>query len=485
MLKDHIASLLKENHDYKPTPGQDKLFDKLSEFINNTNDNQILLIKGYAGTGKTTVVSSLVKTLKKIELKSILLAPTGRAAKVLGSYSKENAYTIHKKIYRQKSSKDGLGEFVLDKNLHTNTFFIVDEASMISNQTYELSIFGSGRLLDDLIEYVYNGKKCKLILLGDTAQLPPVKFDISPALNKQVLQGFGKNVIEVYLTDVIRQSQNSGILFNATNLRNLIRLPVGKTGQMTDDFSKEKILIRLSGFKDISRLTGEDLIEEISNAYAQYGIEKTMIVCRSNKMANKYNQGIRNQILWREEEISVGDYLMVVKNNYYWIKNDDINFIANGDIVEITRIHKYQERYGFRFADVSLRFVDYQDIEIDAKIMLNTLYIETASLTGEDNKKLFYSVLEDNNDVSIKKKRYEMVKDNPFFNALQVKFAYAVTCHKAQGGQWKVVFVDQGFLTDDMLNLEYLRWLYTALTRSTEKLYLVNFGKQFFKENEF
>ena len=347
---------------------------------------------------------------------------------------------------------------------------------MISNQTYELSIFGSGRLLDDLIEYVYNGKKCKLILLGDTAQLPPVKFDISPALNKQVLQGFGKNVIEVYLTDVIRQSQNSGILFNATNLRNLISI---------NDFSKEKILIKLSGFKDISRLTGEDLIEEISNAYAQYGIEKTMIVCRSNKMANKYNQGIRNQILWREEEISVGDYLMVVKNNYYWIKNDDINFIANGDIVEITRIHKYQERYGFRFADVSLRFVDYQDIEIDAKIMLNTLYIETASLTGEDNKKLFYSVLEDNNDVSIKKKRYEMVKDNPFFNALQVKFAYAVTCHKAQGGQWKVVFVDQGFLTDDMLNLEYLRWLYTALTRSTEKLYLVNFGKQFFKENEF
>lgn len=476
MLKDHISSLLKENLEYKPTPGQDKLFDKLSEFITNANVNEVLLIKGYAGTGKTTVVSSLVKTLKKVGLKSILLAPTGRAAKVLSSYSKKNAYTIHKKIYRQKSSKDGFGEFALDKNLHTDTFFIIDEASMISNQTYELSIFGSGRLLDDLIEYVYNGKKCKLILLGDTAQLPPVKFDISPALNKQVLQGFGKNVIEVYLTDVIRQAQNSGILFNATTLRNLISI---------NDFSKENILIKLSGFKDISRLTGEDLIEEISNAYAQDGIEKTMIVCRSNKMANKYNQGIRNQILWREEEISVGDYLMVVKNNYYWIKNDDINFIANGDIVEITRIHKYQERYGFRFADVSLRFVDYQDIEIDAKIMLNTLYIETASLTGEDNKKLFYSVLEDFSDISSKKKLYEMVKNDPFFNALQVKFAYAVTCHKAQGGQWKVVFVDQGFLTDDMLNLEYLRWLYTALTRSTEKLYLVNFGKQFFEENEF
>jgi len=478
MLKKHIISILKDRLGYQPTSNQEELIDKLSDFVINTKEREIFLVKGYAGTGKTTIVSSLVKTLQKLKQKSILLAPTGRAAKILTFYSNKKAYTIHRKIYRQKSSKDVFGEFVLDKNFHTNTIFIVDEASMIADYSNELSIFGSGRLLDDLLNYVYNDKKCKLILLGDTAQLPPVGLDISPALNKAVLESFGFSVVEMFLTDVIRQSQDSGVLYNATSIRNLIN-------NKNIFFPKFK----LKGFTDIKRIDGSDLIENISDAYDKYGIEGTMVVGRSNKRVVKYNQGIRNQILWREEEISIGEYLMVVRNNYYWLQEDEsqnigIDFIANGDIVEIVKIHQYQERYGFRFADVTIRFADYENIEIPVKILLDTLTIETAALTNEENKKFYYSVIKDYEEYRSKRKKYEMVRNNPFFNALQVKYAYAVTCHKAQGGQWEAVFIDQGYVNDDMLNVEYLRWLYTAFTRAIKKLYLVNFRNMFFAEEE-
>ncbi|MCK5823434.1 MAG: AAA family ATPase [Bacteroidales bacterium] len=476
MIKNNILNLFKKNFKYKPTNDQEKLIENLTDLILNfripDKDKKIFLLKGYAGTGKTTIISSFVNVLNYLHIKTVLLAPTGRAAKVLSFYSGKNAYTIHKNIYRQKSSKDGFGKFVLNKNLHSNTFFIVDESSMISNSSNEATMFGSGRLLDDLIEYVYNDKKCMLIIVGDTAQLPPVGVDTSPALKPEILEGYNLTVNELELTEVIRQSYNSGILFNATKVREQIN-------NMSIEFYYPKI--KLDGFKDVYRLSGEDLIEEISSAYDKYGIEQTIVVSRSNKRANKYNQGIRNSILYREEEISVGDYLMIVKNNYHWLdENDKIDFIANGDIVEITRIKNYQEKYGFRFADVSIRFIDY-NIEIDTKIILSTLTIETASLNYEQNKQLYYSILADYSDVRSKKEQYNLVKKDPFFNALQVKFSYAITCHKSQGGQWKAVFVDQGFINNDMLNVEYLKWLYTAITRSTEKLYLVNFKNDFFE----
>ena len=478
MIKNNILSLFKKNFKYSPTKNQEKLIEELANLIisfkSQDKDKKIFLLKGYAGTGKTTIISSFVKILNSLRIKTILLAPTGRAAKVLSFYAGKNAFTIHKKIYKQKSSKDGFGKFVLNKNLHSYTFFIVDESSMISNSSNEATMFGSGRLLDDLIEYVYNDKNCMLIVVGDTAQLPPVGIDTSPALQPDVLEGYNLTVNEIELTEVIRQSFNSGILYNATKVREQIN-------EMPIDFYYPKI--KLHGFNDIYKISGEDLIEEISSSYDKYGIEQTIVVSRSNKRANKYNQGIRNTILYREEEISIGDYLMVVKNNYHWLDdNDKIDFIANGDIVEIIRIKNYQEKYGFRFADVSIRFIDY-DIEIDTKIMLSTLSIETASLNNDQNKQLYYSVLEDYSDIKSKKQQYELVKKDPFFNALQVKFSYAITCHKSQGGQWKAVFVDQGYLNNDMLNVEYLRWLYTAITRSTEKLYLVNFKKDFFEED--
>lgn len=472
MLADHIKNIILEKLKVKPTSDQDNLISGLSSFIMDNNPQKVFLIKGYAGTGKTTVVSALVNALKKLKVKSVLLAPTGRAAKVLSSYSKKSAYTIHKKIYRQKSSKDGFGVFDLDKNLHSNTFFIVDEASMISNYSNDISVFGSGRLLDDLIKYVYNDKDCKLILIGDTAQLPPVGIDVSPALDEKELESFGLEVESHVLTEVVRQSSESGILLNATAIRN--QLISEKC-----DFPK----LEIDAVFDVEKVIGSDLIETISDAYDKQGFEETIIVTRSNKRANQYNNGIRSQILWREEEISVGDFLMVVKNNYFWIDgNEKLDFIANGDIAKILKIKKYHEQYGFRFADVTLNLIDY-DIDIDCKIILDTLNINTAALSSDDNKKLFYNVLEDYKSEKTKKKQFEGVKNDEFFNALQVKFSYAITCHKAQGGQWKNVFIDHGYLTEDMMDKEYLRWLYTAFTRPTEKLYLVNFNKQFF-ENE-
>lgn len=473
MLKNHIISELIKNLGHIPTEGQKLVMDMLSEVVLDPGKREIILLKGFAGTGKTTLIRSFVKVLGELHMKSVLLAPTGRAAKVLSYIALKDAYTIHKKIYRQKSSKDGFGKFVLEKNLHSNTFFIIDEASMISNHAFDNSIFGSGKVLDDLIEYVYNDKRCKLLLIGDTAQLPPVGLEISPALDPLVLEGYGMKVREGFLDEVVRQSENSGILYNATEIRKLL---VKKSFEIPS--------VKHENFTDITRLYGEELVDELTSSYDREGIENSIVVVRSNKMANRYNQGIRNKILWREEEVSTGDFLMVVKNNYFWLQeNESVGFIANGDIIEILKINGYQERYGFRFADMVLKLKDYADIEFEAKVLLDTIHVEAASMSNEENKKLFYSVLEDYSEESSKKKQFDGVRNNEYFNALQVKFGYAVTCHKAQGGQWKNIFVDQGFISEDMVNIEYLRWLYTAITRATSKLYLVNFSDKFFEAN--
>jgi len=472
MLKSHIADLLRENFDYTFTESQEGLIGRLGGFISDPDQKQLFLIKGYAGTGKTSLVRSLVKTLDQVNLNYVLMAPTGRAAKVLSAYAERPAFTIHKKIYIQKSSQDGIGVFTLDRNLHTKTFFIIDEASMITNQSPDKSLFGSGRVLEDLINYVNNDKNCKLILIGDAAQLPPVGLDVSPALDVKVLESFGYSVQEAFLSEVIRQSADSGILHNATYLRNLL-------GNKQIDLPK----FSLQNYPDILRLSGGDFMEELDNAYQRFGKDETIIVTRSNKRANKFNQGIRNQILWREEEISEGDYIMVVKNNYFWLEDDQpTNFIANGDIAEILQIEAYQENYGFRFADVVLRFPDYNNLELSCKIILDSLMIETASLGQDKNKELYLGILEDYPDIKAKRKQYLKVRENPFYNALQVKFAYAVTCHKAQGGQWDVVFLDQGYISDEMINIEYIRWLYTAFTRAIKRLYLVNFSSRYFEE---
>lgn len=471
MLKNHLADLLRENLGYEATRSQVKLMELMAGFIAPGNDMEVLLVNGYAGTGKTTLVRSLVRTLDKFRQKYVLLAPTGRAAKVLSSYTGKPAHTVHKRIYRQKSTRDGMGVFVLDRNLSGDTLFVVDEASMIANQEQEMKVFGSGRLLDDLVEYVYSREGCKLILLGDTAQLPPVGLDISPALDPRVLASYDLNVHEGFLDEVVRQSMTSGILMNATRLRKDAEKGSFGWPRFTE-----------AGFEDIRRIRGDELIEEISDAYDRVGMGNTIVVTRSNKRANQYNEGIRNRILWREADIHTGDLLMVVRNNYYWTQDDPaMDFIANGDITEIVDIGERQERYGFRFADVSLRFPDYGDREMDVKIMLDTLSLETASLGFEENRQLYFNIMEDFPEVKSKRKKYELAREHPFYNALQVKFAYAVTCHKAQGGQWDTVFVDQGYINEEMINREYYRWLYTAVTRATKNLYLINFSDRYFE----
>ena len=399
-------------------------------------------------------------------------APTGRAAKVLSGYTGNPAYTIHKKIYRQRSSSDGMGRFELDKNLHKNSWFIVDEASMISNETAESSVFGSGRLLDDLLEYVYSGDNCRLVLVGDTAQLPPVGLSISPALDRASLEEYGFSVKMIELTEVVRQAEGSGILMNATRLRR----------RVSDEDKPGFFPVELAGFSDIERISGAELIESVSTSYDKFGLFDTIVVTRSNKRANLFNKGIRGSILYKENEIERGDLLMVVKNNYFWGKeHPGFEFIANGDIAEVVSIGKYENLYGFRFVNVDLRFIDYENIEINCKIFLDTLSIESASFSYEQNRQLFDAVSEDYAEIRNKRERWKKVRENPYFNALQVKYAYALTCHKAQGGQWKSVFIDHGYLTDDMLDTEFYRWLYTAFTRPTQKLFLVNFDKGFFE----
>jgi len=460
-----------------PTDDQSEALRKLAAYIVANNNDVIFLMTGYAGTGKTSVISSVVKTLDLLRMRSVLLAPTGRAAKVLSSYAGRQAFTIHKKIYRQKSSKDGMGSFVLDKNLMKDAWFIVDEASMVSNNPNEISIFGSGRLLDDLIEYVYSGTDCRLIIVGDTAQLPPVGSTLSPALDTEALREYGFGIVTSELKQVVRQSRESGILMNATMVRN-------RVGE--NDLSRPSLNIK--DYEDIYRISGEDLIEELSVAYGRCGIEGTIVVVNSNKQANRYNQGIRNRIFFREEEVSPGDLVMVVKNNYSLIPEEEEDtdngqgpgFIANGDIAEIRRIRKYEERYGFRFAEMVLRFPDY-GLELESKVLLDVIHLDSPSLPADRSRELFNSILAEYINIRTRRKQYDAVRKDPYFNALQIKFSYAVTCHKAQGGQWERVFIDQGMFNRQEVTIDYLRWLYTALTRATEKLCLVNFSEEFFK----
>ncbi len=469
MIQPHIENILNDNLGHKPTNDQLGAIKEISAFVAGNSNDSIFLLTGYAGTGKTSLISAIVRTLDSFKLESVLLAPTGRAAKVLASYTGRSSFTVHKHIYRQKSIKDGIGKFDLDRNMHRDAFFIVDEASMISGELSELSLFGSGRLLDDLIEYVYRGRNCKLMLVGDTAQLPPVGSTLSPALSVSDLSLFGFNIETAELQEVVRQNRESGILMNATHIRSKI---------MLEDMEVPEF--RLDGFDDIFRITGESLLEEIEEAYSYAGTDGTVIIVNSNRMANKYNQGIRNRILYREEEISAGDMIMIVKNNYFWVSDEEnLDFIANGDIAGIKKVLRKEERYGLRFADMVLDFIDY-GVELEVKVLLDTLASETASLPGEQSRMLYQSVYEDYPELSTKKKRYEAVKNDPYFNAMQIKFAYAVTCHKAQGGQWERVFIDQGMFNRQEPTIDYLRWLYTALTRATGRLYLVNFLPSFF-----
>jgi exodeoxyribonuclease-5 len=472
MLRKFICTLLQENLEFQPTPGQVDLIQELGAFLASDDLGEIMLIRGYAGTGKTTLVKSLVQTLHSLKQKSVLLAPTGRAAKVLAAYSGHPARTIHKKIYRQKAGRDGLGEFVLDRNLHKQTCFIVDEASMIGDRSPD-AFFGSGDLLRDLMDYVESGSYCRLVLVGDTAQLPPVGLDISPALNRDRLEAFGYRVREIELTDVVRQTQDSGILFNATSLRKLI------TAGM-DDYPE----FHFESFPDIHLISGTELLEAIGSSYDRYGMAETIVVTRSNKRANKFNAGIRSQILWREEQISPGDLMMVVKNNYFWKDADDrLDFIANGDIIRIERLVSLEEEHGHSFANVQISLPDYPHVEMEAKLLLDVIDMDAPSLDYEQQKSLYMSVAEDYPDVVNRKQLSDKVSVDPYYNALQVKFAYAVTCHKSQGGQWKSVFLDQGYFTHEMLSQDYLRWLYTAFTRASEQLYLVNLAKPFLPED--
>ncbi len=459
---------------FEPTHEQILAINRLAGFMSETAPRQVFLLKGYAGTGKTAIVSALVRTLVKHNRRVVLMAPTGRAAKVFSNTSGFPACTIHKKIYRQKSILD-VGSFQLDRNLHEHTLFLVDEASMISNEGLSGSMFGTGRLLDDLISYVYAGKDCRLLMLGDQAQLPPVGETDSPGLSAQMLSTYGLNVSEFCLETVMRQMQESGILSNATALREFAVRP-----DMPGRFR-----FRLDGFKDVVRISGSDLIEAISGCYSRDGIDETMVLCRSNKRAIIYNNGIRNAILDREDELNRGDSIMIVKNNYYWTErlmtDDDADsysnipsFIANGDIAVIRRVRRQREMYGFRFEDAVISLPDYGDLEMDVTLMLDTLHSESPSLTKEESDKLFNSVMEDYEEIPTRKEKMKKLRENPHFNALQIKYAYAVTCHKAQGGQWKNIFIDQGFVPDDGRDEDYYRWLYTAVTRATQTVYLVN-----------
>ena len=469
MISNYLVQQIKGNFLYKPTLEQEKAVKSLADFLFSRQQDSVFLLKGYAGTGKTSLIGALVKTLDQLQQKCVLLAPTGRAAKVFSHYAKHSAFTIHKKIYRQRNYSNDMDNFSLDDNLHQQTLFIVDEASMIANDGLSGAAFGTGRLLDDLIQYVYAGTGCRLMLIGDTAQLPPVGEEQSPALSPDVLKGYGLEVYEAQLTEVVRQMHDSGILWNATELRRYI----------SEEVFFALPSIRVDGFPDIRIIPGNELIEAINDSYDHAGMDETIVVCRSNKRANIYNRGIRNMILYREDELNSGDLLMVAKNNYFWTEQcKEIDFIANGDIAVVRRVRRVREAYGFRFADVVLAFPDYGDVELEVKLLLDTLHTDTPALPKEQNDRLFYAVLEDYADITVKRERMKKMKADPHYNALQVKYAYAVTCHKAQGGQWKRVFLDQGYMTEDMLTPDYFRWLYTAFTRATETLYLVNWPKE-------
>lgn len=469
MINNYLERQIKENFSYQPTFEQEIAVKSLSEFLLSTANDTVFVLRGYAGTGKTSLVGALVKAMDKLQQKSVLLAPTGRAAKVFSAYAGHPAFTIHKKIYRQQSFSNEVSNFSINDNLTTHTLYIVDEASMISNEGLSGSMFGTGRLLDDLVEFVYSGAGCRLLLMGDTAQLPPVGEEQSPALATEALKGYGLNVIEVDLTQVVRQVQSSGILWNATQIRQLIA--------EDECFSLPKI--KVSGFPDIQVVRGDELIDTLTGCYEKNGMDETIVVCRSNKRANIYNKGIRAQILYREDELNTGDLLMVAKNNYFWTeKYKEMDFIANGEIAVVRRVRRTRELYGFRFAEVLLAFPDQNDFELEANLLLDTLHSDAPALPKTENDRLFYSVLEDYVDITAKRERMKKMKADPHYNALQVKYAYAVTCHKAQGGQWQNVFLDQGYMSDEYLTPDYFRWLYTAFTRASKTLYLVNYPEE-------
>ena len=449
-----------------PTSDQVDLVERMERFLFQNAERAGFIIRGYAGTGKTTAIAAMIKTFPSFQLKSVLLAPTGRAAKVLSNFSKKSAFTIHKKIYQSERGKDGQTHFKLGANLHTNTIFIIDEASMISDGgAYEQS------LLDDLIEYVFTGKNCRLVFIGDIAQLPPVGKLLSPALDpKYLMSNYYLKLKGVELSQVMRQSLESGILHNATLIRNQTQ-------------EKNPVLkFDLDGFDDVKRIDGLELEDELHTCFSKYGADDTIVITRSNKRANVFNQQIRVRIKDLDNEIATGDYLMVVKNNYFWLdEKSPVSFVANGDVAEVMSMGNIEGLYGFRFLNATVRLIDYPTLQpIDVKLLLDSINSEAPSLTKEDSQRLFETVMEDYAEVTNKRVKMELLKKNPYFNALQVKFGYAVTCHKSQGGQWKAVFVDQGYLTEEMLDTEYARWLYTAVTRATERLYLVNFNDMFF-----
>ncbi len=468
MITDLLVRQIESCLPYTPNREQAELLQQLAEFVLGDHNDSLFLLRGYAGTGKTSLVGALVKVLTQLQSKVVLLAPTGRAAKVFSRYAGHPAYTIHRKIYRQKSYSPDMEGFLIGDNLAKHTLFIVDEASMIANSSGDGAVYGSGHLLDDLVEYVYSGEGCRLMLLGDTAQLPPVGQERSPALEAGVLQGYGLSVVEFELREVARQTVESGILYNATRLRSDM-----------EESPLPQPRLRLSGFPDVEPLSGEYLVERISDSYDRVGLDETIVITRSNKRANIFNQGIRNQILYREEELTSGDLLLIAKNNYYWGKDyKEIDFIANGDVARVVRVLKRTELYGFRFADVQLYFPDLE-FEMEAKILLDTLSSESPSLTREQQESLFQQVLEDYYDVSSRREKLKRLKADPWFNALQVKYAYGVTCHKAQGGQWKHVYVDMGYIQPGAVSLDFYRWLYTAFTRATEKIWLINVSEDF------
>ena len=491
MVVDELKYKILQQFGFPPTQEQANALDVFARFLTDRNPQVVMILRGSAGTGKTSLSGAIVRTLQSIRQKVMLLAPTGRAAKVFSQNSGTPAYTIHRRIYREKSFSGVDGQFNLNDNLFTDTLFMVDEASMVANMGLGGMNFGSGCLLDDLVHFVYQGRNDRLMLIGDKAQLPPVGEEESPALNAAMLQGYGLTVYECDLNEVLRQSEQSGILYNATMIRQMI----------THDDITQLPKIRFTGFSDIKPMPGAELIEALADSYHHVGLDDTIVVTRSNKRANIFNQGIRNMVLDREEELSQGDILMIVKNNYYWmeeerkklseerrVKSEEFNclanhkvqsndipaFLANGDRAKVLKVRRRIDLYGFRFATLLLQFPDYGNYELEATVLLDTLTSEAPALTHEQQEQLFHQIEEDYQDVPLKTDRMKAIRQDQFYNALQVKFAYAVTCHKAQGGQWAHVYVDQGYMTDDMLTPDYIHWLYTAFTRATEMLYLVN-----------
>lgn len=467
-----IATQIYEKLSVQPTENQKKIIESFSNYLSEDNSSTFFILNGYAGTGKTTLIAAIVSALKSLGIKTILLAPTGRAAKVLSQYSGEKALTIHKRIYREQTNAAYESKFSLNINRESEALFIVDEASMLSSGTNaDKTIFGSGSLLDDLIQYVRSGKRCRLMLVGDSAQLPPVGDDYSPALSPVEFLPFGEVVYQT-MDEVVRQEQSSGILFNATLVRCMLENSIFEIPHLDMQYS------------DIEAVNGGEFLEKLQECYDKYGRDQTIVITRSNKRANRYNEGIRRNILFAEEEIESGDMLMVVKNNYHYterIEDCPMSFIANGDIARLKRIRRFEELYGFRYANAVLEFGDYDNTEIECKVLLDTINSESPSLTYEQSQKLFYEVEKDYADIKSKIKRFKEIRENEYFNALQVKFSYAVTCHKAQGGQWSAVFIDRFLFGDEPMTKDMLRWLYTALTRATERVFLVNFDEKFFE----